>query len=74
MTTIQQAKQVLREKGYYVDNLWHVDDVLQTYDCTTEEAQSVLDAALSSDYIANNVFSWIDTYAENYGLTEKLEK
>ena len=74
MNTIKEAKDFLREKGYYVDNLWHIDDVKQTYDCTTEEAQSVLDAALSSNYITNNVFSVIDTYAENYGLTEKLEK
>jgi len=74
MTTVEQAKQVLRDNGYNVDNIWHIDDVLQTYDCTTEEAQSVLDAALSSDYIVNEIFSWIDRYAENYGLTEKLEK
>ena len=28
--TIEQAKEVLKENGYYVDNLWHIDDVKNT--------------------------------------------
>ena len=41
--TEEQAKEVLRAKGYFVDNLWHVDDVKLRWNCTDDEvAQDVL--------------------------------
>ena len=27
-TQVEKAKDTLRESGYYVDNLWHIKDVL----------------------------------------------
>ena len=71
--TIEEVKAFLKEKGYYTDNLWCVDDVQQTYECTDEEAYSVLDAAANSNYITNEIFSWIDRFAEEYGLIMKEE-
>lgn len=46
---IENAKQVLRENGYFVDNLWSVQDVMLNYDCTEEEAQEVLSKALQNE-------------------------
>ena len=45
------AKQVLKDAGYYVDNLWHVNDVLNYHDCTDDEAQEILDNVLTNDWI-----------------------
>lgn len=44
--TIESAKQFLKENGYYVDNLWHIDDVKIHFKCTDEEAYDVLDDVL----------------------------
>lgn len=43
------AKAVLRKNGYFVENLWCVDDVTQNYDCTEEQAQRVLEISLTND-------------------------
>ncbi len=71
MSTIEQAKQVLRDNGYYVDNLWHIDDIAQTYNCTDEEALEVLDGALNVSYVVENIFENIDLFANGIGLTIK---
>ena len=46
---IDNAKKVLRENGYFVDNLWHVSDVKENYECTDELAQEVLSASLQNE-------------------------
>ena len=46
---IEEAKQTLIGAGYFVDNLWSVQDVMLNYDCTEEEAQAVLSKALQNE-------------------------
>lgn len=46
---IYEAKQVLKKEGYFVDNLWHVSDVKENYECTDEQAQEVLSASLQNE-------------------------
>lgn len=70
MNTIEQAKQVLRDNGYYVDNLWSVEDVVSNYNCTDEEAQEVLDGALQNDATMEQIWYAIDYHAEEIGLTK----
>jgi hypothetical protein len=48
-TDIENAKQVLKSAGYFVDNLWHVSDVKENYECTDEQAQQVLSASLQNE-------------------------
>ena len=36
MDKIEQAKAILREAGYFVDNLWHINDAKELLDDTTE--------------------------------------
>lgn len=69
-TKIEQAKQVLRDNGYYVDNLWSVEDVVSNYNCTDEEAQEVLDGALQNDATMEQIWYAIDYHAEEIGLTK----
>jgi hypothetical protein len=68
MKTIEQAKKVLRESGYFVDNLWHIDDVKLRYKCDDEQAQDVLNSALTNEATVEQIFFSIDTFANEDGL------
>ena len=70
--TVEQAKKVLRDNGYFVDNLWHVDDVKLRYNCTDDEvAQDILDRALTNDATMEQVWDAIDLFAEVEDLERK---
>lgn len=67
--TVEQAKAVLRQNGFFVDNLWHIDDVKLNYDCESDEqAQAILDGALTNDATMQQIWEAIDVYAEEDGL------
>lgn len=65
--TVEQAKQVLKDNGYFVDNLWSVRDVQDMYECTEEQAQEVLDRALTNGHIVSEIFYSIQVASENLG-------
>lgn len=46
---IERAKKLLRDNGYFVDNLWRTEDVTGNYECSEEEAQALLSKALTSE-------------------------
>ena len=58
------ARELLRKKGYFVDNLWHVDDVLQNYSCSKDVAQDVLQRALTNEATMEQVWLSIDDACE----------
>jgi hypothetical protein len=67
--TVEQAKEVLRENGYFVDNLWHVDDVKLRYNCDDDEqAQDILNGALTNDATMEQIWFAIDMVATDDGL------
>jgi hypothetical protein len=63
--TTEQAKQVLRDAGYYVDNLWHVNDVMDRFECDEDEAQEVLDGALTNSSTMEHIHYVIEAYASD---------
>ena len=65
---IEQAKQVLREAGYFVDNLWRIEDVQGNYNCTDEQAMEVLEGALFNDYVMETIFGVIDEEVFKVGI------
>lgn len=65
---IELAKSVLKEYGFFVDNLWHVDDVKLRWDCTDDIAQDILNRALNNETTMEQVFFEMDTIAEDEGL------
>jgi hypothetical protein len=67
---IEDAKALLKENGYQVDNLWTVNDVKSKFKCTDEQAQSVLTSALTNDATMEQIWFAIDFHGEE----EKLEK
>jgi hypothetical protein len=48
---IEKAKQVLKDAGYQTDNLWHIVDVQNNYNCTEEQAMEVLVEALWKQFL-----------------------
>ena len=60
---IQQAKQSLKNNGYFIDNLWHIDDVKdganseeEYFDCSDNLAYQILSDAIEQDYINESIF------------------
>jgi hypothetical protein len=74
MDKIQQAKAILREAGYFVDNLWTLDDVQSRYECTDEQAQEILDYVLTNERLVEDIFELIHLEAEEMELKEKEEE
>ena len=67
---IANAKLVLRQAGYFVDNLWHVDDIKLRYNCDdNDQAQDILDSALTNDATMEQIWFAIDMVAQDEGLT-----
>jgi hypothetical protein len=64
--TTEQAKQVLREAGYYVDNLWHINDVMDRFECNEQEAQEVLNEVLHNEFFIEQINSMLDDQAKFY--------
>jgi hypothetical protein len=74
MDKIQQAKAILREAGYFVDNLWTLDDVQSRYECTNEQAQEILDYVLTNERLVEDIFELIHLEAEEMELKDKEEE
>jgi hypothetical protein len=66
---VQEAKEVLKANGYFVDNLWHVDDVKLRHKCSDDElAQHILDKALTNDATMEQIWFALDMVASDEGL------
>ncbi len=69
--TIEYAKKVLKAYGYFVDNLWKVEDVQDRYECDEDTAQYILDQALTNEGTMERIWIAIDIFAEMDGLKAK---
>tara|TARA_R100000664_G_C2757154_1_gene145244 strand:+ start:2461 stop:2721 length:261 start_codon:yes stop_codon:yes gene_type:complete len=67
---INKARQTLQDAGYYVWNIYHIEDVKYNYDCTDDEAMQVLEKALDNDGTANQIWESINYFASEMGLKE----
>lgn len=59
-----KERQALKNEGYFVDNLWHVNDVCDRFACTDEQAHKVLSKVLESEYIMANIHQAIRDVAQ----------
>ena len=66
MDKIEQAKKTLRDAGYYVDNLWSVEDVKQNYDCDNETALEILNNALTNEATMERIWFAIDCEIDEF--------
>ena len=69
--TIAEAKQVLRDNGYFVDNLWHIHDVYNVADgnIQKDQAMQVLSMALTNEATMEQIWYAIQMATEI--LTDK---
>jgi hypothetical protein len=70
-----KSKGILKENGYFVDNLWHIDDVRLKYkDVSKDDAQRILDRALTNEATMEQIWFAIDSVAEAEGFVLLYEK
>jgi hypothetical protein len=61
----ENAKDILRNAGYYVDNLWHIKDIMGGFNCTNDvEAYRILDKVMTSEQTAVDIFEQIGLIIE----------
>jgi hypothetical protein len=71
--TIAQAKFTLKQAGYFVDNLWHIQDVYNVADgnIQKDQARQVLEMALTNNDTTDQIW-----YAIKVGVdivTDKIK-
>lgn len=71
VSDIAFAKFTLRNEGYFVDNLWHVNDVQENFECDDETAQNILYWALTSPNVIEYINDQINLVATNENLKRK---
>jgi hypothetical protein len=65
MDAVENAKKVLRDHGYFVDNLWHIEDVLSLHKgASVEDAHRILNDALTNGATMEQIW---------YAITDALE-
>ena len=52
---VEQAKQVLKEAGYYVDNLWSIQDVQANFDVDDGAAYDTLNGVMHNEYTVQTI-------------------
>ncbi len=64
----QELRAELQTRGFFTENLWHVNDVMDRFDCDEEKALEILCSALENQFTIESIFEIINQYAE--GLKE----
>ena len=65
-----ELKKLLANRGIYTGNLWQVEDVKGLFKCNDDEAQDVLDSALTNEATMDQIWLAIRFHAEDNGLKE----
>ena len=69
--TTKEAKEVLKNAGYFVDNLWQTCDVTINYDCTEEQANKILEGAFRNEATFEQIWMAISYEAESMNLKRR---
>ncbi len=71
---IEKAREVLREAGYYADNLWHIDDVRTLFEnVTDEQAQEILDKSFQNEATFDQIWFAIEQIGQDiYNLERTI--
>lgn len=67
----RDLRNILEQRGYYMGNLWCLDDVMQNWDASPQEAKRILDKTVGGEWITQQVFEMIDEYADDMELKRK---
>jgi len=61
---VQLAKEVLKNNGYYVENLWSIQDIQNQHICSDEIAYEILGDAIEQDGIYEAIHDSINLILE----------
>jgi hypothetical protein len=67
----EKALNLLQKEGYYVKNLWQVDDVMLRWECTKKQALDILDKTFDNEYVNQTIFDIIGINAKEMNLKSK---
>lgn len=67
---VEQAKQVLTDAGFYVENLWSIQDVQAIFKCDDETAQNILDKSLTNEATMQQIHFSIREFGTMNNLDE----
>ena len=65
------AKKILERHGYFVANLWHIEDVTSSWECSDTDAYKVLEMALTNGYTMEQISESIYLVAQDLDLERK---
>ena len=65
--TDQQLKEELSRRGFFTDNLWSVQDVKSIFSVNDEEAQDILDEALTNEATMEQIWLSIGIFGDMEG-------
>ena len=65
--TDEELKNELSRRGHFTDNLWSVDDVKSKFVVTDDEAQDILNQALTNEATMEQIWFSIDLFGTDSG-------
>ena len=68
-TKIEEAKRILEEAGYQVQNLWCIEDVQSKFNVDDDEAMGILVDAMQNDATMEQIWFAIEFHGEDKGHT-----
>ena len=72
MKNNNKTRKALMDTGYYVGNIWHIDDVKDKFkDVSDDDAQDVLDEVLTSHWIIEKIQEGIYDIGKERGYNER---
>ena len=71
LSQISQAKDLLEKEGYFTGNLWHVFDVQQNSELAHADTLTVLEGAMTGDWITEQIYECIDQVAKAEGHKQR---
>ena len=72
MEKVEKARKVLEDNGFQVQNLWHIEDVKQMYECTDQEAQEILHKVLTNEAVMELIWYGVKDLCE-YKKLKKVD-
>lgn len=71
LKNVNRAKNVLRGAGFFVDNLWHINDVFNVRECDDDQAMEALENAFACEYLNEAIHDAISSAADFLDLPLK---
>ena len=69
--TTDEARKFLAEQGFFTGNLWHIEDVTSSYECSDKDAYKVLEMALTNEFVMSSIWEAIHIAVEQLNIEKE---